>query len=322
VPQAEAAAQADLLPALRGALPVVVLFAVVIGGRYGGVFTATESAGVGAVGAFLLALGCGRLTRVSLLRVFSETRASIAMIHALTFGGLCFAFYVNLGGAPDMVTGWIATIDARPVVILVVIIVICLLLGSVMDSFAVMIITVPVVTPLVLDLGYGILFWGLKLVVVETGMITPPFGTNLFVLKALQPDVKLGAVMRGVVPFVLADLVKIVPLVAFPALSLWSPSTTFPPATSFSPPRVSRHRGIPRRRAVCSSPLTARAWKSAAPPTRSLQEGALGNGGIMRPVLARLLADRVRATSARPCGARCCRDRRLCPPSRCGWGRG
>jgi C4-dicarboxylate transporter DctM subunit len=226
VPASEPSSYGDLLPALRGSLPVVVLFLVVIGGLYGGVFTATESAAVGAVGAFLLALMRGRLNRDALLQVFSETTASIAMIYVLIFGGLIFAFFVNLGGAPELVTQRVASIDARPVVILAVIIIIYLLLGSVMDSFAVMIITVPVVTPLVLGLGYDILFWGvLMLVVVETGMITPPFGMNLFVLKALQPDVKLGTVMRGIFPFVMADLVKIVLLVAFPALSLWLPST-------------------------------------------------------------------------------------------------
>lgn len=226
VPPAEQTSYHDLVPALRAAAPVLLLFIVVIGGMYSGIFTATESASVGAAGAFLLALARGKLTRDSILRVFSETTASIAMIYALIFGGLHFAFFVNLGGAPAMVTDWIATIDARPIVILAVIIVIYLLLGSVMDSFAVMIITIPVVTPLILGLGYDILYWGvLMLVVVETGMITPPFGMNLFVLKAIQRDVRLGVVMRGVVPFVLADLVKIVVLIAVPSLSLWLPST-------------------------------------------------------------------------------------------------
>ena len=226
VPHVETGARSDLIPALIGAFPVIVLFAVVIGGLYGGVFTATESAAVGAVGAFLLALGRGRLNRHALLRVFSETTASTAMIYALIFGALIFSFFINLGGTPQMVTDWIGGLDARPLVILGVLIVFYLLLGSVMDSFAVMVITVPVVTPLVLDLGYDILFWGvLMLVVVETGMITPPFGMNLFVLKALQKDVKLATVMRGVVPFILADLVKIALLVAVPALSLWLPST-------------------------------------------------------------------------------------------------
>lgn len=226
VPTVEPRARADLLPALRAALPVIALFACVIGGLYGGVFTATESAAVGAVGAFLLALLRGRLSGSTLLQVFSETTASTAMIYALIFGALMFSFYVNLGGTPAMVSAWIGGLDARPIVILSVLLVFYLLLGSVMDSFAVMVITVPVVTPMVLDLGYDILFWGvLMLVVVETGMITPPFGMNLFVLKSLQPDLRLGTVMRGVVPFILADLVKIVLLVLFPALALWLPST-------------------------------------------------------------------------------------------------
>ena len=226
VPEAEPGSRADLIPALIGSFPVILLFAVVIGGLYGGLFTATESAAVGAVGAFLLALGRGRLNRATLLGVFSETTASTAMIYALIFGALAFSFFINLGGTPQMVTDWIGGIEARPVVILGVLILFYLALGSIMDSFAVMVITVPVVTPLVLDLGYDILFWGvLMLVVVETGMITPPFGMNLFVLKALQKDVPLGTVMRGVVPFILADLVKIVLLVAVPALSLWLPGT-------------------------------------------------------------------------------------------------
>ena len=95
-----------------------------------------------------------------------------------------------------------------------------------MDSFGVMIITLPVVTPIILDLGYDMLFWGiLMLVVVEIGMITPPFGMNLFIIKNIDPNVRLGTVMKGVVPFIIADVVKIVALVAFPALALWLPST-------------------------------------------------------------------------------------------------
>jgi C4-dicarboxylate transporter DctM subunit len=225
-PAAEPSSANDLPAALRGSLPVALLFAVVIGGLYGGVFTATESASVGAVGSFLLALARGRLNRASLLGVFSEITASTAMIYGLIFGALAFSFFVDLGQTPTMAAEWIASFDARPIVILAALIVLYLLLGSVMDSFAVMVITVPVVTPLVIGLGYDMLFWGvLMLVVVETGMITPPFGMNLFVIKSLQPDVPLSVVMRGVLPFVLADLVKIVLLVAFPALSLWLPST-------------------------------------------------------------------------------------------------
>lgn len=225
-PWAEKVGWAEFRIAFLGAGPVVAMFAIVIGGLYSGVFTVTESAAVGAVCAFMLALARGRLNRASLLRVFAETTGTVAMIYALIFGGLMFAFFVNLTGAPDLVGAWIASIEARPLFVLIVLIIIYLLLGSVMDSFGVMIITLPVVTPIILGLGYDMLFWGvLMLVVVEIGMITPPFGMNLFIIKNIDPNVRLSTVMRGILPFVLADLVKIVLIVAIPGLSLWLPST-------------------------------------------------------------------------------------------------
>ncbi|GAB4274329.1 MAG: hypothetical protein Kow0013_28360 [Pararhodobacter sp.] len=224
-PPTEAVAE-PLRPALIGAFPVTLLFGAVIGGLYGGVFTATESAAVGAVGAFLLALLRGRLSRDRFLSVMAETTATTALIYGLIFGALIFSFFVNLGQAPEMVTRWIAGLDLAPVTILIALLAFYLLLGAVMDSFAVMVITVPVVTPLVLGLGYDIHFWGvLMLVVVEIGLITPPFGLNLFVLNSLQPDLPILRTMKGVLPFILADLVKIALLVALPALSLWLPST-------------------------------------------------------------------------------------------------
>jgi len=213
-------------PALWSAAPVALLFGVVIGGLYGGFFTATESAAVGAVGAFLLAFARGKLNRARLLEVLSETTATTAMIYGLIFGALVFSFYVNLGQAPKFVTNAIGGLDARPIVILVVLLVFYLLLGAVMDSFAVMVITVPVVTPLVTGLGFDIFHWGiLMLVVVEIGLITPPFGINLFVLKSLQPDQPISKVMKGVLPFIAADIIKLTLLVAFPAIVLWLPST-------------------------------------------------------------------------------------------------
>jgi tripartite ATP-independent transporter DctM subunit len=225
-PAAQKATGREIRLAFLRAGPVVGMFAVVIGGLYGGVFTVTESAAVGATCAFFLAFMRGRLNRHSLLNVFAETTGTVAMIYALIFGGLMFAFFVNLTGAPDIVGAWIASIDARPIWILFVLIVIYLLLGSVMDSFGVMVITLPIVTPIILDLGYDMLFWGvLMLVVVEIGMITPPFGMNLFIIKNIDPNVRLSTVMRGVFPFIVADLIKIALIVAFPALSLWLPST-------------------------------------------------------------------------------------------------
>lgn len=216
------------LPALWRAAPVGLLFTAVIGGLYGGVFTVTESAAVGAVGAFLLACARGKLSRERFLDVMSETTATTALIYGLIFGALIFSFFVNMGQAPEFVARWIGSLEARPILILLAFLLFYLLLGAVMDSFAVMVITVPVITPIVVGLGYDIYFWGvLMLVLVELGMVTPPFGINLFVLKSLQPQVPLTAMMRGVTPFIAADVVKIVLLVLFPAIALWLPSTMY-----------------------------------------------------------------------------------------------
>ena len=127
---------------------------------------------------------------------------------------------------PDLVAAWVSGIDAKPVIVLAILVLIYLALGSVMDSFGVMIITLPVVTPIILHLGYDMLFWGvLMLVVVEIGMITPPFGMNLFIIKNIDPRISLTTVMKGVFPFIIADIVKIILIIAFPALSLCLPST-------------------------------------------------------------------------------------------------
>lgn len=226
-PQAEMERE-PFLPALLRAAPVGVLFTAVIGGLYGGVFTVTESAAVGAVGSFMLAAARGKLNRRRFLDVMSETTATTALIYGLIFGALIFSFFVNMGQAPEFVARWIGSLDVAPIVILLAFLLFYLALGAVMDSFAVMVITVPVITPIVVGLGFDIYFWGvLMLVLVELGMVTPPFGINLFVLKSLQPQVPLTAMMRGVTPFIVADIVKIVLLVMFPAIALWLPSTMY-----------------------------------------------------------------------------------------------
>jgi len=210
--------------ALAKAGPVTVLFGTVIGGLYAGVFTATESAAVGAIGAFLMALWRGKLSRDRILEVMGETTAITAMIYLLIFGALTFSFFVGASQLPETLTRWVGSLDMTPLLVIAMLLVLYLLLGSVMDSFAVMIITVPIVTPLILGMGYDLIWWGIiMLVVVETGLITPPFGINLFVIRSVQPDMKLTTVFRGALPFVLSDFLRLALLVLFPALVLWLP---------------------------------------------------------------------------------------------------
>jgi C4-dicarboxylate transporter DctM subunit len=228
VPPAEKGEAGAVIRALRGSGAVVLLFGAVIGGMYTGVFTATEGAAVGAFGAFLIALFRGRLKAENLWHVMAETTASTALIYGIIFGVLIFALFIDVSELAIRFSAFIAGLDFAPVLIILFILLIYVALGCLMDSWTIMFITVPVVTPVVLGMGYDLLWWGIiNLVVIEIGQITPPFGLNLFVLKGMSPNVPLGTVYRGVLPFCIADFIKLFILVLLPPLSLWLPSTMF-----------------------------------------------------------------------------------------------
>jgi len=212
----------EMLSVLRNCGPAALLFGSVLGGIYSGIFTATEAAAVGAFEAFLITLFRGKLRHQAFLKVMSETTATTALIYGLIFGAQIFSFFVGVSGLTEHATAVLSQLDWSPVAVIALILLIYLLLGSVMDSFAVMVITVPVVTPVILGMGYDILWWGIiNLCVVETGLIHPPLGLNVFVLKGMQPGVSLRTIYKGVFPFVVADLVKLALLVAFPSITLW-----------------------------------------------------------------------------------------------------
>lgn len=218
----------EFVTALRQCGAVVLLFGGVIGGMYAGVFTATEAAAVGAFGAFLVALARGKLRPATFWSVMGETTGSTALIYGLIFGALSFSFFVGISAIPEKAMALVGGLALEPVLVIALILLVYLVLGCVMDSFAVMVITVPIVTPLILHMGYDMVWWGIvMLCVVETGMITPPFGLNVYVLKTMVDDVPMGRIFRGVVPFVLADFIKLALLVAIPAIVLWLPSTMY-----------------------------------------------------------------------------------------------
>lgn len=211
-----------LWAALSRCGPAALLFGSVLGGIYFGVFTATEAAAVGAFESFLCALWRGKLRGKTFWHVMASTTATTAMIYGLIFGAQIFSFFVGVSALTESATAAMENLNWPPIEIMALILVVYLLLGSVMESFAVMVITVPIVTPLVLHLGYDILWWGIiNICVVETGLIHPPLGLNVFVLKSIQPDVSIWTVYKGVFPFVIADLVKLVLLLLFPGITLW-----------------------------------------------------------------------------------------------------
>ena len=225
--QQQRAKLAEVLRALRRAWAALLLLTVVVGAIYLGICTETEAAAIGAGGAFIAALARGKITRTTLLRVMGETTATTALIYLIITGVLVFSFSMGVTGLPQRMTEFVRGMDLAPIAVLSVILLIYLALGAIMDSNTVMFVTIPIVTPLITGMGYDLVWWGIiNLVVLETGLITPPFGIHLFVLKSIAgTNVPLGTVYRGVLPFVYADLTKLILLVLFPALALWLPST-------------------------------------------------------------------------------------------------
>ena len=226
-PAKQAAPASELIAALRGSISVVVLFAAVMGGMYTGILTATEAAAVGAFGAFLFALLRGKLGGGRFWSVMGEVTATTAMVYGLIFGALMFSFFVVMTALPETAMQFLGGLNIQPLVLVVLLMIIFLFLGCIMDSFAVMVVTVPIVTPMIIGAGYDLVWWGIvNLMVVETGLITPPFGLNVFVLKSLLgDDVPMSTVFRGVLPFVLADFVRLALIILFPVIALWLPST-------------------------------------------------------------------------------------------------
>ena len=212
--------------AAKKAWAALLLFAVVLGGIYGGIYTETEAAAVGAAGAFLFALFRGRMNRGSFSGVIGETTATTAMLYLIIFGVLTFSFSMGVTGLPQRMAAMVNDLNWAPVAVLFLLLSIYIALGCIMDSNTVMFVTIPIIAPLISALGYDLVWWGvINLVVLETGLITPPFGIHLFVLKGIAGgDVPLGQVYRGVMPFVVADLIKLALLVLFPSLALWLPA--------------------------------------------------------------------------------------------------
>lgn len=207
---------------LRSSWRVLLVAGIVSGGLYGGVFTVTEAAAVGA--ALSLAMALGRMSWSEFVAGLMEAAGNTCMVFVIIIGASIFAYFVSLSGAPDAMVAAIQSSGLQPLAIILLLLLMYLVLGSVFDTIAAMVITLPFVFPLVVDLGYSPIWWGVMMVMaMEVGMITPPIGINVFVLKGTAADVPLGTIYRGVTPFVVADLLRLVLMAAVPALSLWLP---------------------------------------------------------------------------------------------------
>ncbi len=213
------------LRALRGVWGVLVLFVLVIGGIYSGVFTPNEAAGIGAMGAFLIAVARRSISWRSVVEVLTETARTTAMMFFVIIGALLFSNFVTVGGLPNALARWVGSLDVAPIAVLLVIVAIYLVLGCLLDSISMVLLTVPIFYPIVHHLGFDPIWFEIILVVVvEIGLITPPIGINVFMVQAMVPDVSVGTVYKGVYPFIVADVIRLAILIAIPAITLFLPS--------------------------------------------------------------------------------------------------
>ncbi|QFT58820.1 Sialic acid TRAP transporter permease protein SiaT [Sulfitobacter sp. THAF37] len=223
----------DRAAALRGVWAVLLLFGLVIGGLYGALdfwpiylaFSPTEAAGMGAAGAFLIALARGGLNWSGLREVLTETTLTTASLFAVLIGAWIFSNFVNIAGLPEGLRAAVSAYDVPPWVVMAMIIAIYIVLGCLFESLSMLLLTVPIFFPLVTGLGFDPVWFGIIVVVVtEISLITPPVGLNVFVLKGVVGDVSTGTIFRGVTPFWMVDILRLILLLAFPALVLFLPS--------------------------------------------------------------------------------------------------
>jgi tripartite ATP-independent transporter DctM subunit len=215
----------ERMAAVRDVWATLLLFAFVIGGLYGGLFTATEAAGAGAGGAFVIGVMRGRLSRSDVLRCLLETTRTTAAVFTVLIGALLFGYFLTVTETPQKVTEFMTGLGIGRYGILAVMMLMYLVLGCLMDALAMIILTVPIVFPVIKELGFDPIWFGVIIVMtVELGLIHPPVGMNIFVIKSVVEDVKMSTMFYGVIPFIITDILRLVILIAFPIIALWLPS--------------------------------------------------------------------------------------------------
>jgi tripartite ATP-independent transporter DctM subunit len=207
--------------ALKGTAGALLLFVYVMGGIYLGIFTPTESAGMGAAGGFVLLLASGRFRWAALRDVLYDTMKTTAMMFFILFGALTFSNYVNMSGMTRDIQAFLEAFGGNRWGVILLILLIYLVLGCLFESLSMIMLTVPVFYPIVAAQGFDLIWFGIfVVVVVEISLITPPVGMNAFVLRSVVPDVAVGTIFRGLGPFIVMDLLRVALILLFPGLVL------------------------------------------------------------------------------------------------------
>jgi C4-dicarboxylate transporter DctM subunit len=225
LPEGKRAPWSERIAATRDVWATALLFLFVIGGIYGGLFTPTEAAGMGAAGAFIIGVVRRRLGGKEIVQSLLEATRTTAAVFTVLIGALLFGYFLTITQVPQKVTEFLVGLGIGRYGVLALIMVMYLVLGTLMDALAMIILTVPIVFPVIRELGFDPIWFGIIVVMVaELGLMHPPVGMNIFVIKSVVEDVKISTIFYGVLPFIITDLLRLVLLIAFPILALWLPS--------------------------------------------------------------------------------------------------
>ncbi len=209
---------------LKGTWGIGALFLLVMGGLYTGWFTPTEAAGVGAFGALIITIIKKKLTWNNLTLSLAETIRTTAMVFLILIGAHIFGYFITVSQIPDQLSSWIAAMDLTRYVVIAILVLAYIILGCFMEGLAIMVLTIPIIYPMVIDMGFDPIWFGVIItLVMEMSLITPPVGINVFILSGIAKDVPMYTIFRGVVPFWIAMLVCIILLITFPQIALLLP---------------------------------------------------------------------------------------------------
>ena len=216
------------LLAVWGMWEIALIFGVAIGGIYLGWLSPTESAAVGAFSALALGVARGRLSWAQIRSSLVETIQISSMLFLIILCAFIFSYFIVLTELPHMLVGWAHTLDASPMTIMILLLLFYLVLGCFMDGIGMVLITVPVFYPLIIEAGFDPIWFGVVLVVVvELGLVTPPVGMNIFVIRAQSPETPLSTIYKGVLPFLAAPIALLALMLAVPQLALWFPGLLY-----------------------------------------------------------------------------------------------
>ncbi len=221
----EAVSWREKFTALLGVWEPLAIFLLVMGGIYGGLFTPTEAGAMGATVLFLVAIIKRKLNRQNLVGALLEAVRISVMVLFLVAGANVFSYFLALSTIPMKVAGWAAALEVSPYLIHTIIIIIYLFLGCFLDAISMMVLTMPVIYPVILALGFNPIWFGvIAVLMMEAGLITPPMGLNIFTVAGVAKDVPIETIFRGVAPFLLSIFAIVILITIFPQLALFLPN--------------------------------------------------------------------------------------------------